>query len=178
MFLKVVVYVVNQNGEFPMDQRVSIRLHISEKKQAQDLPFTYREIFMYGLRALSNEETMLKFSIGAIEERLADKESDVHSLRALLAAKKNRLRMIAPHELDESTLKSMLLDSAREYAESIFNRHGDDSLRHLESHVAKSSIRSEGRDLGYDGEKFLIEVKNLLEELCIVGDDEMCDSDV
>lgn len=154
------------NGEFPMDQRVSIRLHISEKKQAQDLPFTYREIFVYGLRALSNEETMLKFSIGSLEESLAEKEADVHSLKALLSAKKNRLRMIAPHELDESTLRSMLVDSAREYAISIFNRHGIDSLRKIEGDMAKSSIRSEGRDLGYDGGKFFVEVKNYLEELC------------
>lgn len=160
------VKLVNQNGEFPMDQRVSIRLHISEKKQAQDLPFTYREIFMYGLHALSHEETMLKFDIGSLEESLAEKEADVHSLRALLAAKKNRLRMIAPQELDESTLKSMLIDSAREYAVSIFKRHGEESLCRIESSAAKSSIRSEGRDLGYDGEKFLVEVKNYLEELC------------
>lgn len=158
--------MVNQNGEFPMDQRVSIRLHISEKKQAQDLPFTYREIFMYGLRALSHEETMLKFAIGELEESLAEKEAEVHSLKALVSAKKNRLRMIAPQELDESTLRSMLVDSAREYAVSIFDRHGEHSLRSIESSVAKSSIRSEGRELGYDGDKFLVEVKNYLEELC------------
>ncbi len=176
---------MNMNGEFPMDQRVSIRLHISEKKQAQDLPFTYREIFMYGLRALSHEETMLKFSIGSLEETLAEKEAEVHSLKALVSAKKNRLRMIAPHELDESTLRSMLVDSAREYAVSIFNRHGEHSLRSIESGVAKSSIRSEGRELGYDGEKFLVEVKNYLEDLCqtLVSDssgdeNEMYDKDV
>lgn len=176
---------MNMNGEFPMDQRVSIRLHISEKKQAQDLPFTYREIFMYGLRALSHEETMLKFEIGQLEESLAKDESQVNAAKALLAAKKNRLRMIAPQELDESTLRSMLLDSAREYALSIFNRHGEHSLRSIESSVAKSSIRSEGRELGYDGEKFLVEVKNYLEDLCqtLVSDssgdkNEMCDRDV
>ena len=176
---------MNMNGEFPMDQRVSIRLHISEKKQAQDLPFTYREIFMYGLRALSHEETMLKFSIGELEESLAEKEAEVHSLRALVSAKKNRLRMIAPQELDESTLRSMLVDSAREYALSIFNRHGEHSLRRIESSVSKSSIRREGRDLGYDGEKFLVEVKNYLEELCQTlvsdsseDDNEMYDRDV
>lgn len=176
---------MNMNGEFPMDQRVSIRLHISEKKQAQDLPFTYREIFMYGLRALSHEETMLKFSIGSLEETLAEKEAEVYSLKALVSAKKNRLRMIAPQELDESTLRSMLVDSAREYASSIFNRHGGHSLRSIESSVAKSSIRSEGRELGYDGEKFLVEVKNYLEDLCqtVVSDssgdkNEMYDRDV
>lgn len=175
---------MNMNGEFPMDQRVSIRLHISEKKQAQDLPFTFREIFLYGLRALSNEETMLKYSIGTLEENLAEKEAEVHGLRALVAAKKNRLRMIAPHELDESTLRSMLVDSAKEYALSIFDRHGAHSLRSIESSIAKSSIRSEGRELGYDGEKFLVEVKNYLEALCdalvddVPDDNEMCDKEV
>ena len=158
--------MVNQNGEFPMDQRVSIRLHISEKKQAQDLPFTFREIFIYGMRALSHEETMLKFRIGERERSLAEMKSEVHRLEALLSADKNRLRMIAPAELDESTLSSMIVDSAREYAESIFHRHGEYSLRSIENNVAKSSIRSEGRELGYDGESFLIEVKNYLEELC------------
>lgn len=157
---------MNMNGEFPMDQRVSIRLHVSEKNQAKDLPFTYREIFIYGMRALSHEETMLKFRIGERERSLAEKKSEVHRLEALLSADKNRLRMIAPDEVDESTLSSMLVDSAKEYAESIFNRHGEQSLRHIENSVAKSSIRSEGRELGYDGEKFLIEVKNYLEELC------------
>ena len=168
--------MVNQNGEFPLDQRVSIRLHISEKRQAQELPFTYREIFKYGLHALSHEETMLKFDIGSLEERLAEKEADVHSLKALLAAKKNRLRMIAPQELDESTLRTMLIDSAREYAMSIFNRHGEESLHRIESKAAKSSIRSEGKELGYDGDKFLVEVKNYLEELCqtVVSDSSEC----
>lgn len=175
---------MNMNGEFPMDQRVSIRLHISEKKQAQDLPFTYREIFMYGLRALSHEETRLKFEIGQLEESVANDESKVNADKALLASKKNRLRMIAPHELDEATIASMLVESAKEYAVSIFNRHGENSLRKIENDVAKSSIRAEGRDLGYDGAKFLVEVKNYLEELCQTlvsdssGDDEMYDNDV
>lgn len=158
--------MVNQNGEFPMDQRVSIRLHISEKKQAQDLPFTYREIFMYGLNLLSDELVRLKFEIGELEESIHNDESLLNADKALLAAKKNRLRMIAPQELDESTLKSMLEESARDYAQSIFDRRGENALKSIENELAKSSIKNEGRELGYDGNKFLVEVKNFLEELC------------
>ena len=140
------------NGEFPLEEVISIRLHASEKKRSKDLPMTYREIYLYGLNALSDEKVRLKFEIGNMEERIAKDESLLNADKALLVAKKNRLRMIAPKELDEDTLAGMLVDSAMECAESIFRRHGMDSIIKIESSLAKSSIKSEGRDLGYDEE--------------------------
>lgn len=154
------------NGEFPLEEVISIRLHASERKRAKDLSQTYREIFLYGLNALSNEQVRLKFEIGKLEEKVATGEAKVNADKSLLAAKKNRLRLIAPAELDEDTLASMLVESAREYAQTIFNRHGNDSIIKIEGHLAKQSIKSEGRDLGYNEDSFFIEVKNQLEELC------------
>ena len=157
---------MNMNGEFPLEEVISIRLHASERKRAKDLSQTYREIFLYGLNALSNEQVRLKFEIGKLEEKVANGEAKVNADKSLLAAKKNRLRLIAPAELDEDTLASMLVESAREYAQTIFNRHGADSIIKIEGHLAKQSIKSEGRDLGYNEDSFFIEVKNQLEELC------------
>jgi len=157
---------MNMNGEFPLEEVISIRLHASERKRAKDLSQTYREIFLYGLNALSNEQVRLKFEIGKLEEKVATGEAKVNADKSLLAAKKNRLRLIAPAELDEDTLASMLVESAREYAQTIFNRHGNDSIIKIEGHLAKQSIKSEGRDLGYNEDSFFIEVKNQLEELC------------
>ena len=157
---------MNMNGEFPLDEVISIRLHTSEKQKAKHLSQTYREIFLYGLHALAHEDVRLKYEIGNLEEQVAQKESSVNADKALLAAKKNRLRMIAPQELSQDTLQSMLCDSAKDYAESIFNIRGNDAIIHVENDLAKKSIRSEGRDLGYDGDKFLVEVKNYLESMC------------
>jgi len=157
---------MNMTGEFPLEEVISIRLHASERKRAKDLSQTYREIFLYGLNALSNEQVRLKFEIGKLEEKVATGEAKVNADKSLLAAKKNRLRLIAPAELDEDTLASMLVESAREYAQTIFNRHGNDSIIKIEGHLAKQSIKSEGRDLGYNEDSFFIEVKNQLEELC------------
>ena len=170
--------MVNQSGEFPLDEVISIRLHASERKRARDLSQTYREIFLYGLNALSNETVRLKFEIGRLEEVVAEAESKVNADKSLLAAKKNRLRMIAPKELDEDTLQSMLIDSAKECAMSIFNRHGADSIVRIEQSLAKQSIKSEGRELGYNENKFFVEVKNQLEELCNTGVYDSSDSDL
>ena len=169
---------MNMNGEFPLEEVISIRLHASEKKRSKDLPMTYREIFLYGLNALSDEKARLKFEISNLEESVFRDESELNANKSLLAAKKNRLRMIAPKELDEDTLASMLLDSAREYALSIFNSHGDDSILRIESSLAKKSIMAEGRDLGYDGDAFFVEVKNQLEEMCNTGVYDISDSDL
>ena len=157
---------MNQKGEFPLDEVISIRLHASEKKRSKDLPMTYREIFIYGLNSLSDEKTRLKFEIDNLKESIFQDESELNADKSLLAAKKRRLRMIAPAELDDSTLASMLVDSAKEYAFSIFNRYGENAILKIENHLAKQSIRSEGRDLGYNEDDFFIEVKNQLEDLC------------
>ena len=166
------------DGEFPREETISIRLHGSEKKRAKDLPQTYREIFLYGLNALSDEIIRLKFEIGDLEKSVTEDESKVNHAKALLAAKKNRLRMIAPKELDESTLKSMLVDSAKEVAGAIFSRHGVDSIIKIESHLAKQSIKSEAKDLGYCEDEYLIEVKNQLQDMCNTVVCDSSDSDL
>ena len=165
-------------NEFPLEDVITIRVHASEKKRAKDLPQTHREIYLYGLNALSNEKVRLKFEIDNLNAAVARKEADVNSDRALLAAKKNRLRMIAPQELDEDTLQSMLVESARECAMAVFKSHGVDSILRLESSLAKASIRSEGRDLGYNEDDFLIEVKNQLEKMCNTEGYDNCADDL
>ncbi|WP_407415751.1 hypothetical protein [Methanobrevibacter sp.] len=170
--------MVNQKGEFPMTETITIRVHPSEKERAKKLPQTFKEIFMYGLNALSDEAIRLKFEVDLLEELVAKKDVDVNNDRALLIAKKRRLRMIAPHELDDETLASMLVESARDYAFSIFNKHGAESILKIEKSLAKSSIKSEGRDLGYNEDSFFVEVKNQLEEMCNTETCDISDDDL
>ena len=60
----------------------------------------------------------------------------------------------------------MLVESARDFAEQIYKAHGDDSIVAIENSTAKSSVMSEGRELGYNQLEFLIEVKNQLQIKC------------
>ena len=52
--------MVNQKGEFPKEDTVTIRLHASEKKTAREIPFSYYEIFKTGLDHLSKEINRLE----------------------------------------------------------------------------------------------------------------------
>lgn len=158
--------MVNQKGEFPMKARVSTRVHESTKRLLKQLPYTEAEVIKIGALYLADESNLLEWQIGEERLEIERMKAELHSKEALLRAKQNRLRMIAPKKLDEHTLKLMLEDAARDTAETIFNRYGKDSLENLENPLAKSSIRSEGKDLGYDPEDFLVEVKNQLQIKC------------
>ena len=158
--------MVNQKGEFPMKARVSTRVHESTKRLLKSLPFTEAEVIRIGAQYLAEESNMLEWEIGELKEEISKMKSKVHAKESLLQAKQNRLRMVAPKKLDEETLNLMLVESARDYAEQIYKAHGDKSIVNIENPTAKSSIMSEGRDLGYNQLDFLIEVKNQLQMKC------------
>ena len=158
--------MVNQKGEFPMKARVSTRVHESTKRLLKSLPYTEAEVIRIGAKYLADEPNRLEWEIGELKEEISRMKSKVHANEALLQAKQNRLRVIAPKKLDEETLRSMLVESARDFAEQIYKAHGDDSIVAIENSTAKSSVMSEGRELGYNQLEFLIEVKNQLQIKC------------
>ena len=158
--------MVNQKGEFPMKARVCTRVHESTKSLLKKLPYTEAEVIAIGAKYLSDESTRLEWEIGQLKKEINLIKSDLHRKEAHLQAKQNRLRMIAPKKLDAETLQSLMVDAAKDMAETIFERYGEDSLRGIENPIAKSSIRKEGKDWGYDPDDFLVEVKNQLEIKC------------
>ena len=170
--------MVNQKGEFPMKSRVCTRVHESTKKLLKSLPYTEAEVIRIGAQYLADEGNLLEWQIGELKLEISKMKARLHEKEALLRAKENRLRMVSPKKLDEETLRSMLVESARDMAEEIFDSRGVDSLVALESHVAKSSVMSRGRELGYDSLEFFVEVKNQLEIKCqIEMSDISADSD-
>ena len=158
--------MVNQKGEFPMKARVSTRVHESTKRLLKSLPYTEAEVIRIGAQYLAEESNLLEWEIGELKEEISKMKSKVHAKESLLQAKQNRLRMVAPKKLDEETLRSMLVESAKDYAEQIYKAHGGDSIVAIENPTAKSSIMSEGRELGYNQLDFLVEVKNQLQIKC------------
>jgi len=158
--------MVNQKGEFPMKARVSTRVHESTKRLLKQLPYTEAEVIKIGAEYLADESNLLKWEIGELDVDIEKLKSQLHAKEALRKAKQNRLRMIAPKQLDAETLQTMLEDAANDVADRIYSNYGEKSIGKLNTPLAKSSIRSEGNDLGYNPEGFLIEVKNKLEIKC------------
>lgn len=170
--------MVNQKGEFPMKARVSTRVHESTKRLLKNLPYTEAEVIRIGAQYLAEESTRLEWEIGELKEDISKMKSEVHSKEALLQAKQNRLRMVAPKKLDAETLRSMLVESAKDFAEQIYKAHGENSIVAIENPTAKSSVMSEGKDLGYNQLDFLIEVKNQLEIKCQSDVSDISDDDL
>lgn len=169
--------MVNQKGEFPMKARVCTRVHESTKRLLKSLPYTEAEVISIGAKYLAEESNMLEWEIGELKEEINMMQSKVHSKEALLQAKQNRLRIIAPKKLDAETLRSMLVESARDYAEQIYKAHGDNSIVAIENPTAKSSVMSKGREWGYNQLDFLIEVKNQLQIKCPSDVSDVSDDD-
>lgn len=160
-----------------MKARVSTRVHESTKRLLKSLPYTEAEVIRIGAQYLAEESNRLEWEIGELKAEISRIKSKVHSKEALLQAKQNRLRMVAPKKLDEETLRSMLVESARDFAEQIYKAHGDDSIVDIEKPTAKSSVMREGRDLGYNQLDFLIEVKNQLQIKCQSDVSDISDDD-
>ena len=149
-----------------MKARVSTRVHESTKRLLKSLPYTEAEVIKIGAEYLADESNLLAWQIGELKLEINDMKSELHAKEAYLQAKLNRLRVISPTKLDAETLQSMLVESARDMADEIYRSRGDDAIMAIENPTAKSSIISEGRDLGYNGLDFLIEVKNQLQMKC------------
>lgn len=149
-----------------MTARVSTRVHESTKRLLKSLPYTEAEVIKIGAEYLATESNLLSWQIGELKLEVAEMKAQLHAKEAYLQAKQNRLKMIAPSKLDENTLKSMLVEAAKDMADEIYDSRGENSLLAVENLTAKSSIMSRGKELGYDGVEFLVEVKNQLQIKC------------
>lgn len=158
--------MVNQKGEYPMKSRVSTRVHESTKRLLKSLPYTEAEVIRIGAKYLADEANLLDWQIGELKLEINEMKAKLHSKEAYLQAKQNRLRMICPSKLDAETLQSMMVEAAKDFADEIYDSRGDEAIVAIENSTAKSSIISEGRDLGYNGLDFLVEVKNQLQIKC------------
>lgn len=159
--------MVNQKGEFPLDAKVSARVKGSTKrllKKLKQAGHTEGDVIDYAATQLAEEPILLEWEIGELDIKINFHDSESAKFKALKQAKMNRLRCIAPKRLDDETLQSMLVNSAREYAQEIFDSHGESSLEMLEKR--KNSVKVFGDELGYDELEFLNEVRDQLKIIC------------
>lgn len=160
--------MVNQKGEFPCDARISARVSGSTKRLLQKLKskgHTEADVVEYAAKQLSKEPTLIDWEIGELDLEISALESKLYALKSKRQAKLNRLKIIAPKMIDEDTLRSLMLDSAKEYAMDIVSSRDDFNIGLLDNHTAKSSIMSTGEEWGYDPVLFLEEVMVQVEKL-------------
>lgn len=149
------------------DVKVSARITSRTKRQIDLLKkYNLSEIISIGAEYLSTESNKLTFEKGELELEIAELKSELHEKEAHLTAINNRLRIIAPRELDEETLRKMLVESAVETAERIFRMHGVDSLEKMSTGRSRNSLRAMADDLGFDEEDFLAEVEIQIRKMC------------
>ena len=159
--------MVNQKGEFPKSEIINMRVHPRIKRKAKELPFTYGEIFEVGIENLSKEIDRLVYKKGELELDIAELKKEVHAKEANLTAINNRIRVINPTKLDKETLDVLINDSARDYAQTIFDAHGVDSFERVNRlDPARHAVLSTAREWGYEGTKFLGLVCDYLKEMC------------
>lgn len=158
--------MVNKKGEFSKSEIINMRVHPRIKRKAKNLPFSFAEIFEIGCDKLSKEIDMLMYQKGELELEIANLNKEIHSKEANLTAINNRIRIINPTKLDKETLDVLINDSARDYAQDIFNAHGVKSLERIKLDQGKHAVFSTAREWGYDGSKFYDLVEVYLEELC------------
>ena len=154
-------------GEFTKDVKVSARITSKTKRQIDQLKkYNLSEIITIGAEYLSTEQNKLSFEKGELELEIANLKAELHRKEAHLSAINNRLRIIAPRELDEETLKKMLIESALDTAQRIFKLHGEESLDKMRTGRSRNSLKSTAEDLGFDEDAFLDEVEKQLVILC------------
>lgn len=153
-------------GEFTKSDIINMRVHPRLRRKAKELPYTYAEIFEIGCNTLAKEIDLLMYQKGELQLELAELKKNVHEKEARLTAINNRIRIINPTKLDKDTLDELIKESARDYARTIYDVHGDASLDRLEIDQAKHAVLSTAREWGYDGSKFLELVKSYLREWC------------
>ena len=143
-----------------------MRVHPRIKRIAKELPFSYAEIFEVGCEKLSKEINLLMYQKGELELDIAELKKDIHAKEANLTAINNRIRIINPTKLDKETLDNLINDSARDYAQEIFDAHGDKSLERIQLDQGRHAVLTTAREWGYDGSKFLKLVEDNLKKLC------------
>ena len=158
--------MVNQKGEFPKSEIINMRVHPRIKRKAKELPFSYPEIFEVGIDHLAKEINLLMYQKGELELDIAELKKELHSKEANLTAVNNRIRIINPMKLDKETLDNLINDSARDFAQDIFDAHGDKSLERIQLDQGRHAVLSTAREWGYDGSKFLSLVEVYLKKLC------------
>lgn len=158
--------MVNQKGEFPKSEIINMRVHPRIKRKAKELPFSYAEIFEVGIDNLAKEIDLLMFQKGELEMEISTLKKDVHSMEAKLTAINNRIRIINPTKLDKETLDVLINDSASDYAQTIFDAHGENSLERVHLDQGRHAVLSTAREWGYDGTKFFNLVEVYLKKLC------------
>lgn len=168
---------MNQKGEFPMKARVCTRVHESTKRLLKSLPYTESEVISIGAQYLADEANLLDWQIGELKLEINEMKAKLHAKEAYLQAKQNRLRIISPKHLDRETLQLMLVESARDFADEIFDGRGEQAILDIENPTAKSSVMSKGRELGYNELEFLVEVKNQLQIKCQTELSDISDDD-
>ena len=153
----------------PKTERVSARISSKTKRQLDKLPYSTAEVIEIGAEYISTEVNKLEYQKGELEIIIADLKKDLAENEHHLASVNNRLRIVAPNKIDDETLQKMLESSALTYVKELVETYGsaEDALCKLERPVAKSTVRSTGDEWGFDPDKFLVEVKNQLEKLCL-----------
>lgn len=166
--------MVNKRKEFPLDAQVSARVTSKTKRLLKKLKqkgHTENDIIEYGALKLSDEPLLLDWEIGELKINIASLKSELHEKEALLEAKINRLKIIAPQLLDSAVLDKLLLESAKEYAKERYSARSSKglecSVRMLDNNLTKQEIKETGESFGFDGDLFLDAVFKEFEKLCI-----------
>ena len=158
--------MVNQKGEFPRTERVSVRVTARTKRLLETLKkkgHSEADVIDYAASQLAKEPVLLEWEIGELELKMIDNEKEGLELKALHQAKLNRLKQIAPKLIDEDTLNSMMVESAKDYVKEMVRRAEKMdfvlSIEDFNNHDTIRVIRSTGEEWGYNPDSFLDEVK-------------------
>lgn len=152
--------------EFPRDHHITARISGRTKRKIQKLPYSYGDILEIGAEYVSKEINRLEWEKGELELELAELRKLTAEKEAKLHITNNRIRIVNPRKLDKDTLNDLISDTALDYAREIFDAHGKDSLKRIDSKVAKSSIFETAKEWGYDQLRFSELVRKHLEVLC------------
>ena len=170
--------MVNQKGEFPRSERVSVRVTPSTKrllKKLKEKGHYESDVIDYAASRLAKEPILLEWEIGELKLKMIENEKEGLELKALHQAKLNRLKQIAPKMIDDDTLQSMMVEDAKDFVKDMIQRAERIdmvlTIESLENRQTMMNIMSTGEEWGYDKDKFLSEVKRqakiLLSDNCV-----------
>ncbi|MBO6274811.1 MAG: hypothetical protein J6M91_04615, partial [Methanobrevibacter sp.] len=117
--------MVNQKGEFPRSERVSVRVTPSTKrllKKLKEMGYYESDVIDYAASRLAKEPILLEWEIGELKLKMIENEKEGLELKALHQAKLNRLKQIAPKMIDDDTLQSMMVEDAKDFVKDMIQR--------------------------------------------------------